>query len=539
MDLSPTLKKWFERIVRGGNASQVLPNLRQPILAMEWDRAEIRIAVALQRKDQLQLLHAAHLARTGDNDPLTQVQSYLAENRVQVSQLALVLSRSDLELTTLSLPPVSESEIAVMVQAEVEQKLGDADHLPVADYVKPRISEGGPLEVLVFSLSEAHFASWQNRAKAVGLKLISLTSRHLAPIIVLQDQKALVRPRSVIVTAFAGEIELVVCYGSLPHFVRSLRVGSDDPDSMAEQVAMEIQRSLALEPQSDSLQPLDIFLFGSEESPPPLLEALRNRKVGEVHLIDAMRGWSDQRVDSTLGLAGDGAPLGALQGVFQRTHAIDLVAPKRPPQPASSLRRWGLIGGTAAASVALGGYFLWSDVDKLRLDVEELQTKSEKQTSLTKKSLEKADEVIAVENWLAGRIDWLEELRELSDRLPPSENATVRRLSASSNERGGEIDIALQVRQAEHIAVLEEQLRSARFDVTSKRVSEQTADDEFPWDLRYPHGIRAASLADPIPIGHPAFSGKADQRYSRQTNQRESRFAKIEVQKRTGCGSFE
>ncbi len=62
--------------------------------------------------------------------------------------------------------------------------------------------------------------------------------------------------------------------------------------------------------------------------------------------------------------------------------------------------------------------------------------------------------------WRSRLVGWsasigLVKLRELSDRLPPSDNATVRRLSASANQGGGEIDLALQVRDPENIVELE------------------------------------------------------------------------------------
>ncbi len=57
------------------------------------------------------------------------------------------------------------------------------------------------------------------------------------------------------------------------------------------------------------------------------------------------------------------------------------------------------------------------------------------------------------------------------------------------------------MRQPEHVAELEESLRSARFEVSSERVSQQPTEDEYPWqfdtEVRFP--LRPASEAAYMP----------------------------------------
>ncbi len=117
MDILPTLQKLAGRLAGGQRPKMAQPNLRQSMLAVEWDKAEIRYVVAIQRKEELQILHAAHLVRQGDTDPLLQLKEHLSSISLSVSQLILILSRTDLELMTLTLAAVEESEIPVLVQS--------------------------------------------------------------------------------------------------------------------------------------------------------------------------------------------------------------------------------------------------------------------------------------------------------------------------------------------------------------------------------------------------------------------------------------
>ncbi len=90
-------------------------------------------------------------------------------------------------------------------------------------------------------------------------KLIAITSRHLAPLAMLRAQGLLTHSRSVAISFYAGEVEIVVCAGDHPRFLRTLRIGSDDPGSLAEQIGLEIQRSLSLLHEADVPASLELF----------------------------------------------------------------------------------------------------------------------------------------------------------------------------------------------------------------------------------------------------------------------------------------
>ncbi|MEZ6076022.1 MAG: hypothetical protein R3C56_10230 [Pirellulaceae bacterium] len=162
---------------------------------------------------------------------------------------------------------------------------------------------------------------------------------------------------------------------------------------------------------------------------------------------------------------------------------INMLAAKRAPTAPNPLRRWGTLAAAVAIVAGVGIYFMLSDVSKLRNEVSELENDLIGEKKLAAKFSEKADQVDYVESWLSDQVDWLAELNELSGRLPNGEQATVRRLTASASGKIATVDLSLQVAQQENIAQLENSIRSAKYQATSQRISQNADASEYPWQF--------------------------------------------------------
>lgn len=162
---------------------------------------------------------------------------------------------------------------------------------------------------------------------------------------------------------------------------------------------------------------------------------------------------------------------------------INLLAPRKAPTPPNPLHRWGAIAAAVLVVAGLGIYFLLADVSTMRTEVAELRSEVAEEKKLAAKFQEKADQVAFVETWLSDQVDWLAELNELSARLPDGELATVRRLSASANGTMARVDLSLQVAHQENIAQLENRIRSAKYQATSQRISQNADSTEYPWQF--------------------------------------------------------
>lgn len=208
---------------------------------------------------------------------------------------------------------------------------------------------------------------------------------------------------------------------------------------------------------------------------------------------------TDGDVDADAGATGAGSapPVASIELALQTSAAnagaaweylhgelpINLLAPKKAPTPPNPLHRWGTIAAAVLAVAGLGIYFLLADISTMQTDVTELRSKVAEEKKLAAKFQENADQVAFVESWLGDQVDWLAELNELSARLPDGELATVRRLSASASGTMARVDLSLQVAHQENIAQLENRIRSAKYQATSQRISQNADSTEYPWQF--------------------------------------------------------
>jgi hypothetical protein len=116
---------------------------------------------------------------------------------------------------------------------------------------------------------------------------------------------------------------------------------------------------------------------------------------------------------------------------------------------------------------------------------------------------------------LANQVDWLAELNEISKRLPDGQNATVRRLTGTSGAVGSAIDLSVQVNAQEYISVLEDRLKSAKYSVSSRQISQSPDTTDYPWNFetRISFTVDAPSWKD---YGPPAPSPSDPSKESNQ-----------------------
>ena len=74
----------------------------QPVVVAYWDRAEVHYFVACRRGKSIRPLAAGSLVRVPETDPLEQLTSHLASSQLTCRRIVLLLSRSELELSTLN-----------------------------------------------------------------------------------------------------------------------------------------------------------------------------------------------------------------------------------------------------------------------------------------------------------------------------------------------------------------------------------------------------------------------------------------------------
>ena len=475
---------------------------------MHWDRESVNYFVITPGSKRIQSKDFGAIAYTAPHTPFVALANHFSTQGIHVSRLVVLLSRPELDLISLNLPPSERSEIAALVAAEVEQQLGESPEPPIIDYYVTNASKDGiklagtktdgakepsspevenvGVQVLAFALSQKELGSIQTQCSEAGFKLQAVGSRHLSPLSLLRQQNLPDDTLDVLIHLYPGETELTICRGVEPLLLRSIRNSTDDADRVAEQIWLETQRCLTLLPQPIAELPKSWFLFATGEFATAVTVALKAHEEINVTPLDPLAAWDVQRDESDIAASTritSAANSGAAIDFVRQCLPVNLLDPKRPPTPQSLLRRWGGWGVLAASAAAIGGYLLLSDIWQLQSEADGLESELRDATKLTSKYLEKSDQVQAVEGWLSDQVDWLTELTELSTRLPEGSNASVRRLTASSSSNGASIDISVQANTQETISELENRIRGAKYSAVSKQISQNANSAEYPWQF--------------------------------------------------------
>jgi hypothetical protein len=461
-----------------------------PVAFVHWDKDNLYYFIG-SLSQSITNSSTGALPLANPDKPIATLATYLKESHGSVNQVVALISRPELDLSTLSLPKGDEKETASMVASQLEQQYGDASDFPTADFVLSTSHQDATTgadtnDVLLFAAQRRYLQSIDEQAKEVGLKLVGVGARHLGPLSLLRRKTVTTDSITVAIQFYPGETELSICHGQVPVLLRSIRNSTEDAERVAEQVAVEVERCLTLLPQEIASKPIQIVFFGDSPFANKVTEALQSLEPQSVLSINATFDWPSSPKNGSAEIVVDGvfaANIGAAWDYFQKSLPVDLLAPKRPPKPANPWIKRGVITAAAVAGASAVSYVLLGDINDLQLEVEQLESDFANVSKLTNKYQEKADRVKSVEDWLSNQVDWLSELNEISQRLPEGQNATVRRLTGTLGASGSAIDLSVQVNAQEYISVLEDRLTSAKYSVSSRQISQSPDTTDYPWNF--------------------------------------------------------
>jgi len=461
------------------------------IAIVHWDREQIYFLVVSPKSKRIGVNDFGAIGYASAGNPLVALSDHFREQGLSVQRLVVLLSRPELDLPTLNLPPAEESELPGLIASEVEQQLGETDEPTIVDYLvvaNSKADASTPSQVLAFALPAKEHQSLKKQVDETSFRLAAICSRHLAPLGILRRQNISSATLAVSVHLYTGEVELAVCLGSDPILLRTIRLSTDDPTRVAEQIWMEMQRCLTLLTQETAELKLDWYVFATNEAATQVAKALKERGESSIHSIDPLQDWeldlSEKRPDTTSpSTTLSAANAGAAWDFVNNAIPVNLLAPKRAPKPSNPMVRRVGLGVGVASVVGIGLYFMFSDIWQLQSDVDAMRIELENAQKVAAKYQEKSDQVLAIQAWMADQVDWLAELNDLSRRLPDGQDATVRRLTASAAPNSATIDLSVQVAEQEFISQLESKIRSAKYSATSKQISQNASSAEYPWQF--------------------------------------------------------
>jgi len=462
------------------------------ILALEWDRRELRYVVARPRGARLSVDAAGVapvvLATSAGATPRINLretlQAALGSQRLGGAVTLVGVGRSSVELLELEVPPAKDAELPDLVLNQaLRQSPAVSDETPL-DFVPLTDDPHQPRRVLAAALAAETLKQIQDACAAAKLRPQRALLRPLGTLSLFARQK----PDSgvtLLVNVFDDEVDLTVSADGRPAYLRTVRLPAGVADEKAAQrLVAEIKRTLAVGGGAIAGdRPLESVQLVAGPGEHDALWQLLQAEVGlPVERFDPLEAVG-ATAEAAASVAGRLAPLlGMILDEGRGKHALDFLHPRKVAR-ADNRRQYAVLGGGLLLMAAIGTFYFWDSFNTGDVEVQELNRQLRDLNAQIKKTNQQRLFVAALKDWQKGDITWLDELRDLSTRFPSARDMVLLRMSLTTAGKagGGDIDMQGVVRDQAIVDRMVNNIRDEYHRVYPKRVQERLPNRAYAW----------------------------------------------------------
>jgi hypothetical protein len=451
-------------------------------IALDYDDSELRIVVANCNGSRVQVSDAKVIS-IGESESVSEkLRAYITGENLQKTDSLIVIGRGKAELRELQLPPASDDELPDMVRFQAIRSFASASERAIVDFlVTNRTAENTTLiaaAVAPIDLDRVKelCATSQLLPKRIALRPLSAASLYL--------RQCKPPQICVLIDLLADDAEIVIARDGKVIFVRTVRLPSEDQHRSGA-IASELHRTMVA--CGETSTPDRIVVWGTEAVHTSDISAIKKtigcEDVQAVNPFDLV----DLQIDggSLPEHVGRLAPLVGLLASDETAPEtlIDFLNPRqRVEEEPDRVRRLLMIAAPLAALFLLSffAYRQLADWDRKIANAT-----SEVNTMLA--SSETADASIArteiIDQFLDSDVNWLDEIRRLAVKAPPSEDLIVKSISGTANTKGGggTLRVIGSVTDPGIIDAMEEALRDESHSVIGKGSQQQKGEDSYRW----------------------------------------------------------
>ena len=424
------------------------------LFAIEWDAAEARVATGKPRAGGGLILEQAFIvelpqAVAGGPEPGAKeigerIAKALTERGLSRGDALVAVGRTSIELRFLTLPPMPPEELPDSVRLQAVRQFSTlGDDWPL-DFVPLDANKDGGTNVLAAAISPELVKQTQETCAAAGLTFSRLVLRPFAAAALVKELAADGKCRLTI--DFLGEeADLSVLAGEKLVFPRTVRLPSGaNAETLARSLVAEVRRTVvAAQNQLGGRRVEQVIIFG-DSAHHESLRALLQQELsldGGVELLDPFSEVEQSRELQARPPRNPGtfAPvLGMLlDEAAGSAPGIDFLHPRKRPVPQSRRRLYIGLGATAAATLLLCAAYI---VITLRTDDAKIVSMQKEKSALfekNKKGKTIREQAAKIDQFAAADVDWLDELRVVSEKAPPPEKARVDVFLGSMQAKAG------------------------------------------------------------------------------------------------------
>lgn len=465
------------------------------LLALEWDDHEARAVVASVRGESAVIEEAFAVPLPpvgeqggGDQDRGKVIGAALSARRVGRAQTLIAVGRANIELKQLSLPPSPDDELPDLVRFQAMRDFNALGENWPLDFIPLTSEADKPRPVLAAAISPDLVKQIQETAQLAGVTPERLILRPCAAASLLQRSHwREAASAQLLVDVLAEEADLTVLVDGQVVFLRTARLPGDALASDGYRPLLgEIRRTVAAaRNQLEGRKVEAVHLCGSGEDHAALAAQIEQGCDLPCRLFDPFAGL---KLGGELSTAppeqtGRFAPLLGmlLDEAESKPPTIDFLNPRRRPPPPD--RRRAIVWAAAAvASVVLLAYFwFWSETAAMDDQIAQLEEQVRNQQALVAKFQETELAAKEIAAWTASDINWLDELRELSNDFPQAKDVLITQLRGGPRNDGGEIALEGYLREAATSDVLEASLRDGAHRVEGRGLTQDSSKEGYAW----------------------------------------------------------
>jgi len=290
-----------------------------------------------------------------------------------------------------------------------------------------------------------------------------------------------------VISEGADAVHLLITQHQLPLLSRTVRLSSEmNAAQRTEFIAGEIQRTLLTE----EVEIGNVVLVGSTVETAQLTEALQDQ-----HSFEIQQVTSASLVDGEINGAAFGVytPLVAAlkEEALEVTPVIDFAHPKKPPLPVNMRNR--MIGIAAAVMLIVGGgwYYVNSQFAAIETEIATLKTRRNELNELVKKTTRNRNLYKVLQRREETRMSWLDELRDITLRIPSSPELSLQQFSVSPTQRGAVVSFRGTSKSPEAIRKMEISLGDKYHQLKTPGIRERKRGKESIWTFQTTMNVRS------------------------------------------------
>ena len=478
------------------------------ILALDWDNSHMRVALGKVSGDSIQLLRAETISRYDDsaNDdesaelkrqPVDKLLSgWVESNGLTGSEVLVAVPRTDVELRLLDVPPAPPDELPDIVRFQAQQAFTSLEDSWPLDYILIVSIGGETKQVLAATLTDKRLRSISRICEKAALKLRGVVLRSSATAALVRRNGLVPTGRFVLVAETAeSTVDLAVISNESVLLTRSARLPHHDQGELAA-LASEIRRTQLAARRHMGDSTIERVILCSDHGE-ELGKPLESTVSIPVEVFDPI---ADCRVSSQVQLerVATFAPvIGLLTDELHGTrHEIDFLRPRRPAPPPDRRPFYMTLATIALVAILLLALGIWWQLGAMDRKIKSLSKESLSLDKTVETARRQAEDVADLEDWEDGAVNWLIEVRDLSERLPQADRVRIDNILADLNVQsgGGVLTVKGYVDQPTTLAEFESSMTDENHETDRTDHKESGNNPKYPWFFSERIAVKATKM---------------------------------------------